>query len=523
MKKAVIYVETLSPVVLSAENNSTVMTETKEFFSGTVLRGVLAARYIQQQKLGGEAHRDETFRQLFFGGIRFVDAYPICAGKRSMPLPLSLQKSKEDGSLLDLMSDKAASGYKTMKGFGAVSAGTIVKAEVRRRVALHMSRSAEHERLTGRSLNGGIYNYEAIETGQQFAGELIGEKELLEKLLQGLRLQDDSMECYIGRSKYTEYGHCKMEVKGIATLPEALFKGQSVFLRLDTAVLSWAGQVERAEEILQPFVDQLNQAAGREEFSLGGIIATGTAQENFVGVWNMKRPVRYGLAAGSIFELKKASDWTKAEKEQLQQEIYKGFGAGTEEGFGQLRVWNIKAMDLQTGKSNAMQKAKQNEMPERRTVRSQSVTKAAEAILMKRILERVRMQAFQDTEELGSKLKGATHVFARLESMLGEKKDLVDAEKRFHIKLQEELREKSPLEMHLKKITLDGRPLLEILSGEAEMPYAHVDWSEEISTELADDIGFELPKAGNGSLFYEYWLWFFRHARKQATRKGDEK
>ena len=103
------------------------------------------------------------------------------------------------------------------------------------------------------------------------------------------------------------------------------------------------------------------------------------------------------------------------------------------------------------------------------------------------------------------------------------KKDLVDAEKRFYIKLQEELREKSPLEMHLKKITLDGRPLLEILSGEAEMPYAHVDWSEEISTELADDIGFELPKAGNGSLFYEYWLWFFRHARKQATRKGDEK
>ena len=70
MKKAVIYVETLSPVVLSTENNSTVVTETKEFFSGTVLRGVLAARYIQQQKLKKKAHRDKTFRKLFFGGIR---------------------------------------------------------------------------------------------------------------------------------------------------------------------------------------------------------------------------------------------------------------------------------------------------------------------------------------------------------------------------------------------------------------------------------------------------------------------
>ena len=510
---------TLSPIVLSALNNSTVMTETKEFFSGTVLRGVLAARYIEQQELGHEAHRDETFRRLFFGQIRFIDAYPVCQGQRSMVLPLSLQRSKEDGSLRDLMLDEAKAGYKTVKGLGIIHNGAVCKMEVRRKVSLHMSRSAESERITGRSLDGGIYNYEAIEPGQVFRGALIGEASDLAQLLEGLQLDDRSLDCYIGRSRYTEYGHCRLDFQaaGALTDKQRLF-GPSVFLRLDTPLLAWNGQAEQAEDVLRLVIDQLqsNERFKGSRFTLGKVIATGFSQENFVGIWNMKRPVRYGLAAGSVFELEKDPAWTEDDRESLIQEIHQGFGAATEEGFGQLRIW-------------AGRKTESEEpiVPEavagalgRKRVESEEVRNIAQAILRKRIMELVRVNAYRDTEKLGSRLRGTTHAFARLESMLGERKELETARSRFQAQLGAELRARSSLERHLKHVVLNGKSLAEMLLGQADLPYRSIDYSHEIDAELAEDVGFKQPQ--DGELFYEYCLWFFRHARKQATSKEEK-
>ena len=55
------------------------------------------------------------------------------------------------------------------------------------------------------------------------------------------------------------------------------------------------------------------------------------------------------------------------------------------------------------------------------------------------------------------------------------------------------------------------------------MPYADLDYTEEIPKELVEDAAFRLPSAEDGTIFYEYWLWFFRHGRKLAiARKGDK-
>ena len=94
MKGMPVFIETRSPLVMAAANNATVMTETRKTISGTILRGVLAGRYCSQQGLGKEAHLNERFRHLFFGGLRFVDAQPAVEGQRSFVLPLSLQKEK---------------------------------------------------------------------------------------------------------------------------------------------------------------------------------------------------------------------------------------------------------------------------------------------------------------------------------------------------------------------------------------------------------------------------------------------
>ena len=49
MKKIRVKIKTLSPIVLATRGNTTVMTSSHEFFSGTLVRGMLAERYIEEK------------------------------------------------------------------------------------------------------------------------------------------------------------------------------------------------------------------------------------------------------------------------------------------------------------------------------------------------------------------------------------------------------------------------------------------------------------------------------------------
>ena len=70
-----IRIETKAPVVLSTHSHASVMTATNDFFSGSTLRGILAARFIEKRRLGAAAHEDADFMRLFYGELRFVDAH----------------------------------------------------------------------------------------------------------------------------------------------------------------------------------------------------------------------------------------------------------------------------------------------------------------------------------------------------------------------------------------------------------------------------------------------------------------
>ena len=56
MKQLRYTIRTLSPVVMSAMSNSTVMTTTHNEFSGSIMRGVMASRYVRNRQLGRAAH-----------------------------------------------------------------------------------------------------------------------------------------------------------------------------------------------------------------------------------------------------------------------------------------------------------------------------------------------------------------------------------------------------------------------------------------------------------------------------------
>lgn len=511
-----ITLKTLAPVVLTAAGSSRIVTSCSHFFSGTVLRGVLAGMYIRKNQLGKNAEDDAEFCRFFFDSLRFVQANPVVQGHRAAVLPLSLMKAKgKDAAhpIMDLLKDAPQAGYKGLKGMAWVDGAVIHPAEVHSSMGFHMSRASEKERLGGHSQDGKVFTYESIDAGQVFRGAVIGEKEDLQDFIQAFG-KEQPLLCRIGRSKYTQYGQCEIRFSDAEYLPE-IDMPKRVFLVLDTSLIPDFGTVSCAENALQCVADTMNLLTHSHEFSLGDIYGTNQSVENFVGIWGMNRPQQQALAAGTVFELCKKSAWTVQDKIYLQECMYGGAGARTEEGFGQLRLWNHSELTLaaQTKKKPAAAAG---------FIQTDEVKKVVRHILKKRLAEQLRIQAFEDVTQMEVKTNDSlVHTFARLEMWLGNRTETEGLSERFLTRFANEVREGSPLERHLRALRIHHKTLFEIFGDRGLMPFEENACQETLRQAvpemLAKQADFQLEK-DKDDLFYEYWLWFFRHGRKQAVR-----
>ena len=529
MKQLTIRIETNSPVILSTKGNTKVMTATHDYFAGSVIRGLLASRYIQQAGLGKEAHNDEQFISLFFNELHFVDAYPVnsATGTRSIPLPLSLQKIKDGTSIIDLLKQDSEPNYKSLRGFGAIEQGKIYATEIKKSISLHMSRSDMRnangtERLAGRSTQSGIYNYESLAPGQVFEGYVFGSEDDLGRLV--AVLQGSEWTAHVGRSHYTQYGSCLIQLGDIQPAADMPFEGgRSACLRLDTPLLV-AEHVNDAESALQEIAARMNELGQTSDFHIlkgkRKIFSKAEKIDSFVGVWGMKRPRLNALAAGTIFILEKDSDWTEADKAALTQLCYEGIGLRTEEGFGQVRVWQCTDISFT--------KPKEKAAIEKHPVKNKLAASIAKKILTKKIAESVRIFAAEDVASSKKTFpKESKHLFTRLDGMLGKN----PAHSRSHLQnalLDEKGGANTPLSRFLRKVEVNGISLEELLENTAiaRMPYNKRDWlsvlSPRIDEAIADiDSSWSLDKiTSDEELFYEYWHWFFRHGRKTELPKG---
>ena len=60
--------------------------------------------------------------------------------------------------------------------------------------------------------DGNIYNYESIDAGQIFGGEILGDEKILRKLI-----------AYVGRSRFTQYGKCLVTFGDVEKVPAQIF------------------------------------------------------------------------------------------------------------------------------------------------------------------------------------------------------------------------------------------------------------------------------------------------------------
>jgi len=504
MHKISFEIETLSPVIISSANTA-VMTSTHSEISGSAIRGALAKKFIAEKNLQAP-HLDQDFKKFFYGDLNFLSATPKILNQRSFVLPLSLQSGKkgtaDENKISDLLkAEEVPQGYKSFRGYGVSVDDKIFKADVKKNISLHMSRSLENERLSGKSEEGHIFNYESIDAGQIFCGEIIGSEIELQQLADALNF-DISQVIFLGKSRATQYGKCKITFGDVEKINLPTAEG-TVFLRLDSPLISTADYFIDAEKVLQAeVVDILNNLAGKNIFTLGKVFSA------CVEVEKKYQPKVLALAAGTVFEIKLAEAFNFAEK------IYSGFGVRNEEGFGQARFW--QAENFTHEKLNDTEPVKPEKF-------SAETVEIAKKILLARCLEQVRIYAYDDAEKLKLRGEHLTHFFSRLDNILSSFENQADAKKNFQLQIKSEIRGGSLFETNLKILRMaNGQTFFDVLTGEAEIPRSVEDLKKDLHFEtLLEELGINLDFVQE-KIFAEYFKQYFRVARKLSAKGGDD-
>ena len=527
MMEIQVRIHTKTPVILPCTGDASDLTATQEFFSGSVLRGILARQFIGKRKLDDDAHEDETFRKLFFGDLRFVHAYPYDPqnDERAMILPFSLQRRKDGTCIKDLLQADPEPNFKGVKGFAMIAEGEIRSVDVRKSIGFHMSRTDLKseggtalfagkrkncggdgtERLTGKSQDGGVYNYEAIAAGQDFLGYIYGSLQSLNALLE--HIEESTFSCYVGRSKYTQYGLCEVTLGEPQPVQRiAAPSGNTVYLRMETPFIPHGGTPGDVASMLTEITERLNAAYGK-------IFAKTEEIDNFVGVWGLRRPRETALAAGTVFAVAKEGGWQDATA-VLNELCRDGVGRRRAEGFGQLRIWT--ADTLRWGTPWEMTRTGRGPIgDEAKTL--------AQKILIAHIIEQVKRIADEDAKGAMRSCGACTpHQFARLEQDLGSRPSGVKTRMEGSVA---DYKKDTPVE----NIKIGERSLRTYFTVGAEittMPY-YAKAAEAMTPDsdlavAADEIGMEINELlGAEEVYHAYWHTFFRYARKR-TKDTDE-
>lgn len=529
MEQVNITVTIQSPTLIANSSTAGVLTATRGSIDGRILRGLFATQFIKSHNLGKTAHTNKDFMDLFYGDLRFVSAYKNTVKGTSFPAPLSLQKNKNAAKETKFASNTVVDsfyakqeydvpekqnllGFKGVKGFIVLDGKECSPVSVETAIKLHMSRSSEQERVQGRSSDGTIFNYEYLEPNQVFVGSVVGPKEALESFV---REFPKNLDCHIGRSRRTEYGHCTVTIGDITPVPTATSKGNSVYVRLHTPLLL-------GTESIHDVVGRAVASIG-SDITIGGVFASYQEEQNFNSIWGVRSSAESAASAGSVVELVKASGWSPDDVAALQHILYNGMGARVQEGYGQGRIWTpLEYTMVPLGKAKA----------ETLTSLHKPTRRIAKKVLEKQIILNARLHAAHDVDTYIKRTMDARGISKHFASVLLA--ELGTEHATGHRQLQDFVAQtkadKKVLEKNLREFQLEHAYTRSETKRVNLMDYI-IDFDAnllvnaclaksgtsgsyyEIPTELIDMVGLDAAKLAD-TVAYEYWLYFFRHIRK---------
>jgi len=362
------YILTLdSPAIITAWGGEPNSSRTRPYISGAAIRGAIAARLGDP---GVDAAKEQEFFDLVLGGkARYLNAYPLCEGVRTLPVPVSLRREKDkvNNSNTVIASDLAAhDGYPSperdlseawpekelaalAESFITIGSARLFLMQPEISVRFHHQR----DRIKGRAWkdkdgrsHGAIFVYESLDAGQSFEGLLqicADSQEQCSQIEARIKeLLGNSI--LVGRSRRAGYGGMarieweksrEREVEGAGSegfrpATGDLKPGDQFRVYLTSPCIARhpdTGQVDPAaieELILGALGNRVKSVRKRWSFERYG---------SFNRKWRLQTPQILAAAAGSVFVLEAKQAVSYAELCLMENE---GIGERKEEGYGRL-------------------------------------------------------------------------------------------------------------------------------------------------------------------------------------------
>ncbi len=490
MKTIKVEVKTINPVIIPDKGFDSTMTNTKSFIPGNSILGLFAKQYIKSKNLGKSAHRDDFFKKIFLdGGIVFSNLFIKDEKREYVPTPLSVRYAKNNKSkIYDLLlqDDDFDIQTKNINSFSLLNDETLYIKSVKKGIAFHHARDRER----GTSKEGIIFNYEYIKEEQMFVGDILGEDTLIEEFFENVK-----KEFYgrIGKSKNSQYGKVKVKLSepvNYDSIDENELDNEEVIMTLlsDAIIYNEFGFSTTDVRVVERYLGtQIKKAFIKQD-----------RNEQFVGIWHLKKQSENVISAGSCFLLESLP-------EKFREFAEKGIGERVNEGFGRV-IFNYQQEDkFSLSHSNAKTSSKrpQNNHPE-------EVRDLVIAIVKEKILEKVKKRALEEASDF--KRIPSKSFLGKLQSM---SKDIGSFQSNF-----EQLSKKDIAKNQLNRCHNNNETLKDYINNKLEGDFSDVE-SDFIS--LLQDVGLKESIIQTDRIFAEelkskFFLTFFNFLRKKEVK-----
>lgn len=318
------------PLIIS--NGSDASSET--YISGRVMLGTLAGRFLDS----GRSADSEEFKDLFLNGRTvFSNAYMTVQGRRSVPVPLFVQRLKKSKKLVNVEEQQSypvgdtseynpANGnqpkkltgkYLTINKEGAFGIG-----EVQTKIVYHHRHEHDIEAL--------LYSQTVIDEGQAFSGYICTPKKYADmvKALLGKEIR-------VGKSKTAQYGKCSVKIlndEENAPVYE-LKKGEIIAVALDSDAIinNENGNTTDFNEVYESIATELGLESMEVDNEMYSIVETGLSFA-YQTVWNLHRKPLAVVKAGSVFTY-------RVDKDMSVDRFF--IGKKNLEGFGEISIYHM--------------------------------------------------------------------------------------------------------------------------------------------------------------------------------------
>lgn len=342
--KAIVYrIRLLEPTLATALDGDPNSAVSYGFLPGSMLRGAIIGKYLQQKNLSELDLTNTDHRRLFFDSTnRFLNGYLVScledsnAARRSLPVLLSLMKEKGENTKFQDFAHKVGDLGKQWQAasgdFCLMYEGKVSFVSASRHVSIHTMR----DRVRGRAIeeSGAVFRYDSLAQDQMFEAVILckndNDAEELRSLMNGTFTIGGSTSAGYGRTCFEQID-IKDDWKEY-TLPASQEADPFVLTLLsDTLIRDNNGQHTIDSKVFEQTV--------KNSFSLPGLTLDraylrGRTIGGFNRKWGLPLPQATALQMGSVFVF----SCTDCPEKELKRLEWHGIGERRVEGFGRIAV-----------------------------------------------------------------------------------------------------------------------------------------------------------------------------------------